>query len=343
MPRKTVYNNLTSPELISQISKENKEIMNEFISYLKSVDKSPKTIESYINDIYIFLCWNVENNNNKSFVDFTKRDIMKYQNYLIHDLKHSSNRVRRLKSAISSMSNFIESVMDDLYPEFRNIVNKIPAPSKVEVREKTVMTEEQIKFLLDYLVEHKKYQQACAFALAVASGSRKSELLRFKVSYFTDENVKYGALYKTPEKIKTKGRSSKGKLIYRWVLLSQFKPYFDLWMKQREELGIQGEELFWNRRNGEWKPADITTLNSWALTFSKILNIDYYWHSARHYFNTMLCQANIPSSVIKDIIGWESTNMVDLYNDTEVDDEIGKYFSEDGIKQVEQKTLKDLT
>lgn len=342
MPRKTVYNYLTSPELISQISKENKEIMDEFVEYLKSVDKSPKTIESYINDLYIFFCWNVEKNNNKFFIDFTKRDIMKYQNYLIHDLKHSPNRVRRLKSTISSMSNFIESVMDDVYPNFKNIVNKIPAPTKTVVRDKTVMSEEQVKYLLDYLVEHKKYQQACAFALAVASGSRKSELLRFKVSYFTDENIKYGALYKTPEKIKTKGRSSKGKLLYRWVLVKTFKPYFDLWMKQREELGIQGEALFWNKWNGEWKPATIVTLNSWALTFSKILGIEFYWHSCRHFFNTMLCQANIPASVIKDIIGWESTDMVDLYNDTEIDDEIGKYFNEDGIKQTEVKTLKDL-
>lgn len=342
MPRKTIHNDLTSPELIKQISKENIELMKEFISYLSSVDKSKNTITSYTNDLYIFYCWNLTNNENKFFIDFTKRDIMKYQNYLIHDLNHSSNRVRRLKAAISSMSNFIEAVLDEEYPKFKNIVNKIPAPDKVEVRDKTVLSDEQVKQLLDYLVENKKYQQACAVALAVSSGSRKAELLRFKVSYFVDENIKYGALYKTPEKIKTKGRSSKGKMIFRWVLVSQFKPYFDLWMKQREELGITGDELFWNKRNSVWKPADISTLNSWSLTFSKVLEIDWYWHSNRHYFTTAMCQANIPASVIKDIVGWESTSMVDIYNDTEVDDEVGKYFDEDGIKQVEKKSLSDL-
>lgn len=342
MPRKTVYNNITSPELIQQISKENKELMNEFVDYLKSIDKSPTTINGYINDLHIFFVWNLQNNNNKFFIDINKRDIMKYQNYLINTLKHSPNRVRRLKAVISSMSNFIESMMDDLYPDFKNIVNKVPAPSKVEVREKTIMTDEQVKYLLDYLVEHKKYQQACAVALAVASGSRKAELLRFKVSYFSDENIIYNALYKTPERIKTKGRTSKGKLLYRYVLVSQFKPYFDLWMKQREELGIKGEELFWNRRNGEWEPADITTLNSWALTFSKILGVDWYWHSNRHFFTTALCKANIPASVIKDIVGWESVAMVDIYNDSDVDDELGKYFDEDGVKQVDVKSLSDL-
>lgn len=44
MPRKTVYNNITSPELIQQVSKENKELMNEFIDYLKSIVYEVKVI-----------------------------------------------------------------------------------------------------------------------------------------------------------------------------------------------------------------------------------------------------------------------------------------------------------
>jgi site-specific recombinase XerD len=341
MPRKTEQHSIVTPELWDAVSKENKELMNEFVEYCKSTSKSPQTIEGYTNDIMIFYVWNLQNNNNKFFIDLTKRDVMKYQNWLVNDLKVSSNRVRRLKSSISSMSKFIEAIMDDLYPDFRPIINKVPAPPKQDVRDKTVLSDEQVDYLLNYLVEKGKYQQACAVALAVASGSRKSEILRFKVSYFVDENIKYNALYKTPEKIKTKGRSL-GKYIYRYVLVKQFKPYFDLWMKQREELGIVGEELFWNKRNGVWKPADIVTLNSWSLTFSKILGVDWYWHCNRHYFTTALCQANIPADIIKDIIGWESTDMVSIYNDTEVDDEIGKYFDADGIKQNEVKKLSDL-
>jgi integrase len=240
------------------------------------------------------------------------------------------------------MSNFIENVLDDDYPEFKNIVNKIPAPDKVEVREKTIMTEEQVQYLLDYLVENKKYQHACALALALSSGARKSELLRFKVSYFVDENIIYGSLYKTPEKIKTKGRSSKGKLLTKYTLVKRFKPYFDLWMKQREELGITGDELFWVHRKGEWKHADVPTLNSFALTFSKILNCDFYFHSCRHFWTTYLSESGLPAEVIKKISGWESVSMVSIYTDTDVDDELGKYFSEDGIVAQEKKSLSDL-
>jgi site-specific recombinase XerD len=342
MARASIYNNIVTEELYSKVCQENKDLLNDFIEYLQSVDKSPRTIESYHDDIRIFYVWNLQKNNNKIFYEVNKRDIMKYQNYLLNELKHSSSRIRRLKSSISSMSNFIESMMDDLYPAFRNIINKVPAPVKQAVREKTVLTDEQVQFLLDYLMENKKYQQACAFALGVASGARKSELLRFKVSYFKDENIMYGSLYKTPEKIKTKGRSSKGKLIFKYIIVGKFKPYFDLWMKQREELGIIGEELFWSSYGKSNKPADTTLLDSYAMTFSQILGVDFYWHSLRHFYTTEMCKNNIPAEVIKSIVGWESTDMVSIYNDTEVDEELGKYFDENGMKEVEKKGLSDL-
>jgi chorismate mutase len=55
-----------------------------------------------------------------------------------------------------------------------------------------------------------------------------------------------------------------------------------------------------------------------------------------------MCKCNIPASIIKDIVGWENVSMVDLYDDTEVDDELGKYFNADGIKMIEKKDLSDL-
>ena len=343
IPRKTIYNDLTSPEQIEKISKENKELVKEYIGYLKSISRAKTTIQAYQSDCDIFFVWNMENNNNKFFIDLTKRDVIRYQNYCLEDLHHSPNRLRRLKATLSSLSNFIEAILDDTdgFKGFRNIINKIPNPEKQPTREKTILTEEQIKYLLDYLVEHKKYSEACVLALALASGSRKSELLRFKVSYFTYDNIIYDSLYKTPEKIKTKGRS-KGKMLEKFTLVKRFKPYFDMWIKQREEFGITREELFWNYRQGEWILSDISTLNSYALTFSKILNCDFYWHSCRHFFTTYLAESGLPIEVIKEICGWSEISMVSLYTDTKLENTLGKYFSADGIRKQEKKELTDL-
>lgn len=343
MSRKTEKRAFASDIEYQKVSQENKDLLKEFIEYCQSTDKSLNTIPAYEDDIKIFLCWNEQHNNNKSFIDYNKRDIMKYQNYLLNTLELSSNRIRRLKSSLSSMSNFIESMMDDLHPNFRNIVNKVPAPVKQEVREKTILSDEQVQGLLNYLVEHEKYQQACVLALAWGSGARKSELLRFKVSYFVDENIKYGSLYKTPEKIVTKGRGRKGKLLYRYVLVNKFKPYFDLWIEERKKLGINDfDDVFLMKRNGNWHPMKVSTLDSWSEQFSKFLNVDFYFHCLRHNFTTGLASAGIPANVIKEIIGWENVAMVDVYDDEDVDDKLDKYFDENGIKKVEKKELSDL-
>ena len=99
-------------------------------------------------------------------------------------------------------------------------------------------------------------------------------------------------------------------------------------------------------KNGtEWdndKQMNTTTMDGWVDSFTKFLGKDFYWHSLRHLFTTNLSENNIPSNVIQEIIGWESADMVNLYTDTSADEMIGKYFSEDGIVQVEQSNLSDL-
>ena len=207
MGRSTVYNNITTPELIEQILEENKELYKDFLAYLSSVDRSVKTIKSYESDLEIFFVWNLQYNKNKDFIDITKREFAKFQNHALNTWDWSPNRIRRVKSTLSSLSNYIENILDEepKYKGYRSIIKKIENPVKETVREKTVLTDEQVGSLLDTLIEQKQYQQACIVALAAMSGARKSELLRFKVDFFSDENIVFDSLYKTP-KISTKGR-----------------------------------------------------------------------------------------------------------------------------------------
>ena len=332
MARSTVYNNITSDELWEQVNPKNKELMEEWIEYLHSVDRSNGTISEYTYNLRIFYCWLLQNADNKYFPEINKRDIMKYQNYLLNTLHVSSNRISSLKACLSSLSNYIESMLDDLFPTFRNIINKIPAPVKEPVREKTVLEDEQVYKLLDYLVEKEQYQKACAFALAAFSGSRKAEILRFKVSYFEDRYITNG-LYKTPVKMKTKGRGKAGKPLPRYTIANSFKPYLDLWIEERKRLGIHDkfDDLFLVYRKGEWNPMKTSTLDSWANSFGKYLEVDFYFHCLRHFYTTSLYKAKIPEKVIKEIIGWSSLEMVNLYVDVEVDDELDQYFGSEGI------------
>lgn len=345
MARKTQQNDITSEELLKQVNPKNIRLKKDFITYLKSIQRRPSTINGYSNDIDIFFVWNLQNNDNKFFVELSKRDLIAYQGYLDNNNKNSPARIRRLKSTLSSLSNYVENILDDEYKDFRSIVRKVENPINQPVREKTIFSDEQLQGLLDTLVEKKQYRQACMLALAMSSGRRKSELTRFKVSYFNDENIIYGSLFKTPEKIETKGRGRNGKLLTCYTLVKEFKPYLDLWINERKEKGIESEWLFPKKVGSGYinEQMDSQTLDSWAGTFTNLLGgVNFYWHSLRHFFTTHLAESGVPTHIIQEIIGWESADMCNLYIDTDTDAKLGDYFNENGIKEVKPTSLADL-
>ena len=338
--RQTKMNDITSEELLAQVNKDNMALLNDFLKYLRSVQRSETTINGYDNDIKIAFVWCLQYNDNKFFVDWTKRNIVAYQSWLINNNENSPARIRRMKASLSSMSNYICNVLDDEFPNFRNIINKVESPVNRPVREKTVWEDSELEELLNALVDKKQFEKACFLALAMYSGRRRAELCRFKVSDFDDSKlVCDGALYKS-DPIKTKGRGG-GKMICCYTLAKKFKPYFDMWMSDRADRGIESVWLFPNKSNMD-EHIQISTANSWSNTFTKISGKNSYIHSLRHYFTTSLARAGIPDGVIQSIVAWTSSDMVRIYKDIDADEEIGMYFKNGEIAVPDKKGLGDL-
>ena len=340
--RSTVYNSIVTPEKLAEVNPNNRELAKDFLDYLRSVDRSPTTIYNYNSDLNIFWVWNLEHNNNKYFIKLTKREIAKFQSFGINELGWSSNRVRRVKSCLSSLSNYIENILDEEeeFAEFRSIIRKIENPAKEVVREKTILTTEQVEYLLDELVRREKYQCACAVALAAYCGCRKAEICRFKVHYFDESNLVNNAYYVTPEKIKTKGHGAKlGKPLIKYTLV-EFKKYFDLWMAERKRLGIESEWLFVSKEGDGYVQAKISTMDSYAATCCAVLNVPFYFHCLRHYLTTLMnSKHNLPSKVVQEWNGWSAIEMLNIYDDSEASDTFGDFFTENGIKTVEKASL----
>lgn len=337
MSRGTKMNRgLTSEDKLAAVNPKNMQLKIDFLDYLKSIQRSPLTINGYSNDLDIFFCWVLDNADNKPFASITKRELVRFQNWLCGDNQNSPSRVRRIKSAISSLSNYITAILDteDEFKDFKSIVRNIENPALQPVREKTVLSDEQVDKLLSELVKANKIEKACAVALAMFSGRRKAELSRFRVSDFADDKIVCdGALYKSAP-IQTKGKSL-GKYISCYTLVKDFKPYLDMWMKYREENGIDSEWLLPDPSDSS-QQINISTLNSWAQSFSRILNVDFYWHCCRHRYTTYLVRAGIPDSVIADIVGWNSVDLVKVYTDIDAEEQIGSYFK-NGEINVEKK------
>jgi len=330
MSRKVQKNILTDDESIKMIKSENKLLLRDFLSYLKSIDRAPSTIHIYQKNIEAFFVYNLIHNQNKDFTEITKRDFIRFQDHALHTLNWSSNRLHTVKSSLSTMSNYIENILDDEYPGYKNVIQKIDSPTKRKVLTKSVFTEEELNGLLEHLVKNDKIRQATALALAMYSGRRKSELFRFRISDFKDENIIYDSLWKSSEPIKTKGRGANGKPIHLYVLKDQFKPYLDLLLEDYKKHNIRGDCMFVSYKFHN-KPLSIESLNEWARYFTKILGKDFYWHSIRHYFTTMLIKQNVPIDIIQDMVNWDSASMLQIYSDLTRDANIGKFFAEHKI------------
>ena len=189
MGRKTAYNLIVTDDLWEKVNKENRQLLSDFIDYKRSSDKSPNTLYQYESILKVFFVWNLQNNNNKFFVDMKKREFIRFFNYMVTELRSSPNRIITVRATLSSLSNYIEDILDEEYEDFRNIVCKIETVAKEPVRKKTVMSQEDVDSCLEKLIKDGKYQIACYLALAVSSGARKAELLRFKCDYFKDEDI----------------------------------------------------------------------------------------------------------------------------------------------------------
>lgn len=285
--------------------------------------RSEGTIKGYDNDLLIIFTYILQHLNNKSFTELKKREIVAIQNWLINENGNSSARVRRIKSALSSLSNYIENILDDEYEDFRPIIRKIENPANVPVREKSVFSTEEIESVLNKLIEDGKDQIACALALAVYSGRRKAELARFKADWFKPENVVFDYFYMTPEKVLSKGN----KLIDCYVIKSGFDPYYSRWMKRRTELNIDSEWLFVARSDNGYHQATTDTFNSWAEIIGRYCEKPFYWHSMRHLFVSNLVRDGMSDSDIVEVVGWADSSMVQVYNDVPGSERLSAFFA----------------
>lgn len=324
MGRSTVYNNNLTDDW-SKVSSENQNLVKDFIRYCKSNDKSPHTIKQYEEWLKVFFCWNYKENGDKFYINLKKRDFVYYFGWC-RDLGMSANRIASLKSVLSSLSSEIELLYEDEYPNFHNQLRGLE-PIKISVvRPKTVISNADMIKILEGLVEAKEYQTACYLALACSSGCRKAELLQMKPEFFTEAaEVFDGYMYCTPE-IRTKGSGKRGKILKKYVIKEMFKPFFDLWMDERKQLGIEVDTLFVTCKNGQYLPATISTANSFATKISKMFNIEYYTHSSRHFFCTSLKRMKLPDDVITMIIGWSSSDMLKIYSDIPEEEVLEEFF-----------------
>jgi site-specific recombinase XerD len=322
MARKTYRKVITDPEIINQINPENLRLKKAFLKE-KGFRSSEKTIIGYDSDLQIFLCWNVLENNNKIFPSLRKIELSNFFGFCIEELKFGSARYGRLKSCLSSFSNFIEKFEDDTYPQFKNIVLRaVESMPKNPTREKTILSEEQIKFIFDSLEKENEKQISCWLALAIASGCRFAELLRFSTDLIDENNTAFDGIFlETTKAIKTKGRTKTGKMLVKYIIKDIFWDKYNIWLEERQKIldkTGQNHNFIFIKKDGS--QADEATARSWVSKVQKFVDAPFYCHCLRHYAVSFLSRKKISPELIKSLFGWEDLSMVFLYDDVKIQD-----------------------
>lgn len=320
--RKTFRKIITSEELIESINPQNKKLMERFLKNF-ATKRSPKSVTVYKSNLQIFFCWNVENNDNLFFVDFKKYMLLDFFDYCCTELKWASARYSQMHSCLSSFSTFIEDIYDEQYPNFRNLLPKIEKLPKESVRKKSIFTKEELDGLMTKLGEENRIQEQCLLALMMSSGSRASELGRFTTDIIDENNTAFEDLFlETTEEVRVKGRGVNGKSLIRYILKDTFLPYYQKWLPIRERImeeNNQSHNHIFITRTGE--PATIMTFRGWVERWNDYVEKPFYIHSIRHWYTTFLvAHIGLEQELVQDIIGWTSSDMVKIYNDSTAKD-----------------------
>ena len=318
MGRKTFRKVITSDEKWEMVSSKNKNLMDRFLKE-KKTRCSSKTVDNYKSDLKIFFTWNMEENDDKFFPNIKKIEFSDFFAFAVEDLKWGSARFARMRSCLSRLSEFVIEVYDEDYPTYRNVIlSAIEQMPKEARRKKTILSEEQVDGLLKHLTEIGKEQEACLLALAICSGARKSELLRFDLDIIDENNTVFDDVFiETKEQIKTKGRGREGKLLYKYIIKDLFLPYYHAWLVKRKEImeanNVEEHNKLFIKRDGT--PAQTTTIEGWIEKWEDFLQVPFYLHCLRHYTCTYLARLGVEQELIVEIFGWSSSDMYKIYCD----------------------------
>jgi integrase len=327
--RKTNQNNYHTDEKWELCNPLNINLTSEFMDYLSASGKSIETQKKYLNNLQIFFVWVLDNLEDKSIAEINKKDFMKWQNYMAKK-ELSSSRIRMMRSSVSSLCNYIENMCDEEYPDFRNVVNKVPAPKLIYNREKTYLDFEDFEAIKQELIEQQDWQKLVYITLSYDSACRLGEAHKaLKTIDFVNN--------------KTNVVTGKGGKTFPLYFSDETKVYIQKYLEIRGNDDC--DKLFIVKNNGKIEPAKYSTLYKWCEKFSKILldktgkNMVIYPHCFKSNKLTHLYYDDkLPINVIQEYGHHnDSSTTLNSYIQKRDNDVLDQVFKKDRDKDREEK------
>ncbi|MGL5676859.1 MAG: tyrosine-type recombinase/integrase [Cellulosilyticaceae bacterium] len=174
MARGRVY----TPTKYALANDNNKLLLNDYLVELKSKKLRPNTLTQYMHDGRMLVCYIQENMQDKSLLDFNKKDFRELVLWLTEDRDVGNARFNRIFALIHGMMEYAEDEED--YEYEKNYAKKIKNLPKVPRKEVVFLTDAQILKIRNWLLDNKMYRECAYLDISYDSTSRIGEIAQMK-------------------------------------------------------------------------------------------------------------------------------------------------------------------
>ena len=301
-------------EMWNVVNKDFVLIVDEFLQ----TKTSQQTKKQYLSRLKQFGWYIYKSMNNKEYYNITKRDMMRFVNWLQNDRHLSSSAINLYKSAISSLNNYIELFIvddDENYKLFRNFVKGLPSVDKTITYGTEPVKEEEFNLLVETLMSDKNYIALAYIAILNYSGMRRNAVRQLKseiINYDSGDNN-----YIMLHPVKDKGDSSR---YNEYMLDKKALPFIKMWLDNR---GYEHEYLFTTKYGNEIEQISETWGNYvHDNILSDIVGRRLTPHLWKHTIVTRLLEQGVDKELVSKFVAHhKNVNTTSIYDNREFEEE----------------------
>ena len=284
--------------------------LDQFTSYLKDTDKSPRTIDGYTRDLQTFITWYKGSTGQPpSAATVTPLDVREYRQYLSVTKRLKPAGVNRKLAALRAYFNWARQaklISTSPVAGIKGVKQVARAPRWLDRR--------QVYALLNAATAAIQVAEARGLSAGAATAKRNAAIL----SLLLNAGLRVSelcALHLDDVTLNDRSglvvvRSGKGGK-YREVPLNK-----DARQKLRDWLAVRqsdSENLFFGRRNDVLQPRGVQRVVSELATAAR-LDVDMVTpHALRHTFGKNLVDAGVPLDRVAMLMGHSNLNTTAIY------------------------------
>lgn len=275
------------------------EAIDQFLSYLHTIDRSPQTLRGYRNHLSAFVRYMERQYNVPPYVeDITEDDLLTYMHYLKQERKQKPSSRARAQNAFRSFYRFA------VKQEWASVdlAQSLP-PIRVHSQERVYLTEEEVMALIDHL--DTPLLQLVTFFL-YRTGLRISECLALTLDTV---DLTDGMVY-----VK-EGKGQKDRVVpLAPDLWEQLNHYLQSWRP-----AVASQQFFVTSRTGGLSVSRVNqALGNTARRLGWKKNVSS--HILRHSFASRLLQQGASLVAVQKLLGHSSLDVTGIYTHVARDD-----------------------